>query len=47
MISKVWSEIIYAFPNFNGFTIAVSERMSYFIPYNAMDVITYLMQDSS
>ena len=30
---KVWDEIICLLPNFNGFTVDVSERTSYFIPH--------------
>ena len=39
--SKVWDEIAYPFPNFNGFTIEVSKWMSNFIPHFMMGVITY------
>ena len=30
---KVWDEIIYPFPNFNGATVEVWELMNNFIPY--------------
>ena len=39
--SKVWVEITYPFPNFNGTTVEVSEWISNFIPYFITDVITY------
>ena len=38
MPSKVWDEITYPFPNFNGFTIEVSEWTSNIIPHFTMDV---------
>ena len=41
MASKVWGEIIYPFPNFNGTTVEVWEWISNFIPHFIMDVITY------
>ena len=37
---KVWEEITYPFPNFNGCTIEVWEWISYFILHFIMDVIT-------
>ena len=39
--SKVWDEITYPFPNFNGGTIEVWEWISDFIPHSIMDVITF------
>ena len=41
MLSKVWDEIIYQFPNFNGFTVEVWEWINNFIPYFLIGVITY------
>ena len=41
MPGKVWDEITYPFPNFNGTTIEVWERISNFIPHFIRDVITY------
>ena len=41
MPSKMWDEIIYPFPNFNGYTIEVWERISHFIAHIIMHVITY------
>ena len=41
MPSKVWDEIIYPFPNFNGATIEVWEWISNSISYIIMDVIIY------
>ena len=38
---KVWDEITYLFPNFNGVTVEVWEWISNFIPYFAGYVITY------
>ena len=38
MPSKVWDEITYAFPNFNGATVEVWELISNFIPHFEMDV---------
>ena len=38
--SKVWVEITFPFPNFNGCTIEVWEWISNFIPHFIMDVIT-------
>ena len=35
---KVWGEIAYAFPNFNGNIIEVWEWISNFIPHSFMDV---------
>ena len=40
--SKVWDEITYLFPNFNGCTIEVWERICNFIPHFIIGVITYL-----
>ena len=39
--SRVWYEIIYPFPNFNGCTVEIWEYISFFIPYLINDVITY------
>ena len=47
MPSKVWGEITYHFPNFNGCTAEVWEWMSNFIPHILMDVITYPSSDLS
>ena len=41
MCSNVWGEIIYLFPNLNGFTIEVWEWVSNFTPQFIIDVITY------
>ena len=38
---KVWDEITYPFPNFNGFTVEVWEWISIFIPHFTRHVITY------
>ena len=38
MLNKVWGEIIYPFPNFNGATVEVWEWISNFIPHFIMDV---------
>ena len=37
MISKVWGEITYPFPNFNGATVEVWEWISNLIPHFMMD----------
>ena len=47
MPSKVWDEIIYPFPNFNGATIEVWKWVSNFIPHFIMGVITYPCYDLS
>ena len=47
MPSKVWDEITYPFPNFNGCTIKVGEWISNFISNFIMDVVTYLSWDYS
>ena len=39
--NKMWDEITYQFPNFNGCTVRVWERMNNSIPHFTMDVITY------
>ena len=39
--SKVWDEITYAFPNFNGATIEVWEWISNSTSHFIMDLITY------
>ena len=38
--SRVWDEIIYAFPDFNDATIEVCKWISNFIPHFRLDVIT-------
>ena len=38
---KMWDEITYPFPNFNGATVEVWEWISYFIPHFTGHVITY------
>ena len=40
MYSKVWDEITYPFPNFNGVTVEVWEWISDVILHFVMDVIT-------
>ena len=40
MSSRVWDEIIYAFPDFNDATIEVCEWISNFIQHFRLDVIT-------
>ena len=47
MLSKVWDEITYPFPNFNSSTVEVWEWMNNFIPHFMMDVITYQDWDLS
>ena len=44
-IDKVWDEITYAFPNFNGATVEVWECISNFIPHFTGHVITYSCWD--
>ena len=39
--SKVCEEITYPFPNFNGVTVEVWERINDFIPHFIIDTITY------
>ena len=41
MPRKLWNEITYPFPNFNGVTIEVWEWISNLIPHIIMAVITY------
>ena len=41
MPSKVWDDITYLFPNFNGCTIDVWECIINFIPHSMMYAITY------
>ena len=41
MPSKVWDEITYPFPNFNGTTVEVWVWISNFILHFMMGVITY------
>ena len=45
MPSKVWNQITYPFPNFNGATVDVWEWISDLIPHFIMDVITYPCKD--
>ena len=47
MPSKVWDDITYPFPNFNGSTVEVLEWISNFTPHIMMDVITYPRWDQS
>ena len=44
---KVWDEITYPFPNFNGATVEVWEWISNIIPHFLMDVITCPWWDQS
>ena len=44
-MSKVWDEISYPFPNVNVCTVEVSKWIYNFIPYVAMDEITYPFWD--
>ena len=41
MPSKMWNEIMYPFPNFNGTVVEFWEWISNFIPRFVRDVITY------
>ena len=41
MPNKVWDDITYPFPHFNGSTVEVWEWISNFTPHIMMDVITY------
>ena len=45
MPSKMWDEITYPFPNFNGATVEVWERKSNLIPHYIIEAITYLCWD--
>ena len=47
MFRKVWDEIIYPFPNYNGATVEVGEWICNFISYFIMDVITQPCWDQS
>ena len=40
MLGKVWDEMIYPFPNFNGCAVEVWEWINDFITHFIMDVIT-------
>ena len=40
MSSKVWSQITYPFPNFNGYIVEVWEWKRIYIPLFIADVIT-------
>ena len=44
---KVWDEIIYTFPTFNGATVEVCEWISDFIPHFIIEVISYPFWDWS
>ena len=39
MSGKLREEIIYPFPNFNGYTVDVWELIGDFMPHSTMDVI--------
>ena len=41
MPTKVCEDITYPFPNFNGCTVEVCERISNFILYFILDIVTY------
>ena len=41
MLNKVWGEITYPFPNFNGCNIEVWEWINNFTPYFIRDVLAY------
>ena len=45
--SKVWDEIFYPSPNFNGCAIEVWKWISSYIPHFEMDIITYPCYDLS
>ena len=45
--SKVWDEIAYPFPNFNGAIVEVWEWISNFTQHIIMDVISYSCLDLS
>ena len=47
MPSKVWDEITYPFPNFNGCAVDFWKLISDFMPYFIMDAITYPCWDWS
>ena len=40
---KLWDELTYLFPNFNGFAVEVWEWINHFIPQFRMDIIAYLL----
>ena len=42
---RVWNEVNYPFPNFNGCTTEVWKWIRNFIPHSIMDAITYPCQD--
>ena len=44
---KLWEEITYPFPNFNGCTVEVWEWIWNFLPHFIMNVFTYLCWDYS
>ena len=41
IFDKLWDEIIYPSPNFNGYTVEVWEWINNFIPYFTRHVIMY------
>ena len=45
MHCKVWDEITFPFPNFNGFTVEVWKWISNMIPHFMMGVTTYAHRD--
>ena len=47
MPDKVWDEITYTFPNFNGATVEILEWISNFIQHVMMAVITYMCKNWS
>ena len=47
MVSKVWDETTYPFPNFNSAAIEIYDWISHYIPQFIMDVITYPYWDWS
>ena len=47
MPGKVWDEMTYPFPNFNGCTVEVWEWISDFTQHFVKDVITYPYRDYS
>ena len=47
MSSRVWDEIIYHFPNFNGFNFELWEWITNFVRRFIMDIIIYPCWDES
>ena len=45
MPNKVWDEITYPFPNFNGYTVELWELIINFIRYLIIEPITYSVWD--